>query len=222
MRRCDCPNDLDEARLLAYLPRCSARNRLLVVLGMETGLRLSELTGPFGLTVGDVWRGGGPVAVLRMDRRRLKGGRGIGSRSKRVLSRNIPLNACAQDALVAALGGQPAQEPTAPLFQSRQGGRALTRRQATRVVGNICRAAGLDPLGVWSGGSLRQRYGRAVYALADRDINVARAALGHRWITTTQIYLGLEEEAAAAAIMALGARRNPSAPAAPVLLRAVG
>jgi hypothetical protein len=38
-----------------------------------------------------------------------------------------------------------------------------------------------------------------------RDINVARAAVGHRWIATTQAYLDLAGEAAEAAILAIGA-----------------
>jgi hypothetical protein len=55
------------------LPTRPLRDQLLVVMGMNTGLRLREL---LGLTVGAVWRDGAPVSVLQVDRRNLKGGRG--------------------------------------------------------------------------------------------------------------------------------------------------
>lgn len=35
-----------------------------------------------------------------------------------------------------------------------------------------------------------------------KDIDVARAAVGHRWIQTAQLYLGLRDEEAQAAIRA--------------------
>jgi hypothetical protein len=50
---------------------------------------------------------------------------------------------------------------------------------------------------------MRRRFCRRIYE-ATRDINVTRAAVGHRWIQTTQLYLGLADEAAAAAILAVG------------------
>lgn len=74
MNRCDCPSELDEARLEPVLAAAVPRDRLLVVLGMETGLRISELS---SLRVGEVWQAGAPVRVLRLSRARLKGGAGV-------------------------------------------------------------------------------------------------------------------------------------------------
>jgi integrase/recombinase XerD len=201
MKRCDCPDELDEERLRLVLTTCTPRDRLLIELAFETGLRISEL---LGLRVSDVWRGGEPVRVLGVTRKRLKGGRG--ERARAVRSRTLPLNGRARTILLEHFGGTlpMALKKDAPLFSSRQGsGRAITRRQATRIIRRIFLAAGCDPSRVWAGHSLRRRFVRRVYD-ATKDINVTREAVGHRYIATTQMYLGLVEDAAHAAILAIG------------------
>lgn len=197
MKRCDCPDELDEERLRPVLEKCAPRDRLLIVLGFETGLRISEL---LSLRVGEVWQSGAPVRILRLTRNRLKGGRGIRARS--VSSRTVPLNARAAAVLHAQFGSQSIIDKDAPLFPSREGG-ALTRRQAARVIRKIFLAAGCDPERVWAAHSLRRRFVRRVYDCT-RDIQVTRAAVGHRYIQTTQAYLGLAEEEAYAAVLAMG------------------
>jgi len=67
------PTEIDEARLRAHFPKCRRSDVLLIVLGMETALRISELV---ALRVQDVWRNRAPVSVLHCARRHLKGGRG--------------------------------------------------------------------------------------------------------------------------------------------------
>jgi site-specific recombinase XerD len=198
MNRADCPNELDEERIRALLPKLSARDAMLIELGFETGLRLSEM---LSLTIGSVWKGGAPVSVLRATRSCLKGGSGVRARS--VASRAIPVNERAREAIVRYLGERPTAAPAEPLFLSREGGEALCRRQGTRIIRDIFLAAGLDPARAWGGHSLRKRFVRRVYDLTG-DINTTRAAAGHRWIQTTQIYLGMAEEEAAAAILRLG------------------
>ncbi len=164
---------------------------------METGLRLSEL---LSLKVSSVWQNGAPVSVLRVPRWQLKGGRGPRARS--IPGRVIPLNSKAQAALAEYLVSRQA-DPEEALFPSREGGAALTRRQGTRIVRKVLVAAGLDPARVWGGHSLRRRFCQRIYDQT-KDINLTRAAVGHRWIQTTQLYLGLADESAAEAILALG------------------
>jgi site-specific recombinase XerD len=183
------------------------RDRLLCVLGFETGLRISEL---LGLRVGDVWQGGAPVRVLRVTRNRLKSGRGEQARSVR--SRAVPLNSRARCALLEHFGLTAITNKDAPLFPSREGdGRAITRRQATRIIRKIFLIAGCEPAGVWAGHSLRRRFVRRVFD-ATGDINVTREAVGHRYIATTQLYLGLVEEEAHAAILMIGCPAQTTAP----------
>jgi integrase len=197
MNRCDGLSELDEERLRAFLPQVPARDQLLIILGMETGLRLSEL---LSLEVRNVWQNGAPMSVLRVPRRQLKGGRGPRARS--VPGRAIPLNTRARVALADYLASRRADPPDA-LFPSREGGAALTRRQGTRIVRRVLVGAGLDSARVWGGHSLRRRFCQRVYE-ATRDIDLTHAAVGHRWIQTTQLYLGLADESAAEAILALG------------------
>lgn len=202
MNRCDCPNELEEEALR----RAQPRERLLVELGMETGLRISEL---LSLTVRDVWDGQKPVAMVRLSRRHLKGGRGV--RARPVRSRAIPLNAPAREAIAHSFAGE-RRQPQEPLFISRKSGctHPMTRRHASRLIRHVFLAAGLPRHKVWAGHSLRRRFVRRIYEA--HGINIARAAVGHRWINTTQIYLGLDEEEAQAAILSLGTTN--AAPAA--------
>lgn len=199
MLRADTPTDLDWERLSQHLLCCPARDRALVELGIQTGLRLSEL---LGLRIQDVWRNGSPVSILRVSRRNLKGGRGCRARS--VASRTIPLNARAQESLVACLSSEETS-PMSPLFPSRNaaGMKPLCRRQALRIIRKIFLGAGLDPHRVWSGHSLRKRFVRQIFDQCG-NINIARQAVGHRWIATTQLYLGLDEEEAHLAIQRIG------------------
>lgn len=210
MNRCDCPTELDEARIRLALPQCAPRDRLIVELRFQTGLRISEL---LGLRVGDVWHGGISLTVLRVSRARLKGGQGV--RRRAVKSRTIPLNAQARTALVdyfAAADPERWANPDAPLFVSRKGGglRAIDRRQGAKIIRKIFLAAGLDPARVWAGHSLRRRFVRRVFD-STKDINVARTALGHRWVTTTQVSLGLDKEEAHAAILKAGEHQEKTA-----------
>jgi site-specific recombinase XerD len=208
MQRCDCPTEIEEELLRTRLLTESPRDRLILVLGLETGLRTSEL---LGLKVGQVWAGSCPATILRVSRRDLKGGRGVGARSVR--GRALPLNARAREALIDFFAHTGSREPGAFLFTGRKGNdRPITRRQAARLIRAVCLRAGLDPHKVWAGHSLRRRFVRRLYDT--HGINVARAAVGHRWIATTQIYLGLEEEAAQAAILGLAPTPQPDPNAA--------
>jgi len=199
MNRCDCPTDLDEERLRPVLATCEPRDRLLCVLGFQTGLRISEL---LGLRVGDVRQNGAPVRILRVTMNQLKGGKG--ERARSVYGRTIPLNAAARAALLDHFGTRPSPDKDAVLFPSREGeNRAITRRQATRIIRKIFLAAGCDPSRVWAGHSLRRRFVRRIYA-ATKDIHVVRQAVGHAQISTTILYLGEVEEEAHTAILAIG------------------
>lgn len=202
MLRADSPTDLDWERLVLHLPSCTPRDRALIELGAQTGLRLGEL---LRLRIEDVWRNGAALPVLRVSRRNLKGGRG--QRARSVSSRTIPLNARARAALADFIGEADAQAvtPYNPLFPSRNaaGHIPLGRQQAARIIKKIFLGAGLDPHRVWSGHSLRKRFVRRVLDTTG-DIDLARAAVGHRWVQTTQLYVQARDDEAQAAIMAIG------------------
>ena len=183
--------------LRVALARIHPRDRLLVVLGLETGLRTSEL---LSLSVVDVWDGRAPSTVLRVIRRNLKGGRG--ERARTIRSRIIPLNTRAQEAIADYFAGFE-RHASEPLFVTQKSGVGpMTRRHASRAIRAVFLAAGLSAHKAWAGHSLRRRFVRRIYD--SHGINAARAAVGHRWISTTQLYLGLDEEIAHEAILLLG------------------
>jgi site-specific recombinase XerD len=92
----------------------------------------------------------------------------------------------------------------APLFKSREGGGAISARQANRIVRRILAAAGLDPHEAWGTHTMRKTFARGVFELSGHDLVLTRAALGHVHLSSTEKYLAADEDAAAAVIRALG------------------
>lgn len=211
MNRADSLTAIEEELLLRHLETVGPRDRLVCELGLQTGLRCTEL---LSLRVGEVWSGTAPLSQVRIQRRRLKGGKGVHARSVR--GRVIPLNARAREAIAGFFACAPAcvqHPPEAALFAGGPGGReALTRQQFSRIVRRMCLAAGLSPHKVWSSHSLRRTFAKAI--ATRRGVEVARACLGHRHLTTTQLYVAASEEEAHAAILELGEQKTFSAQAA--------
>jgi len=111
----------------AALQHANPRDRALVVLGLNTGFRVSEV---LSLNVGDVWDGERVRPQVKVARAKMKGGRG--PRRKSVSSRVMPLNDAATEALQRYLfarlgGGGGAVAPEEPLFPSRFHGKRMTR-----------------------------------------------------------------------------------------------
>jgi integrase len=82
--------DNDEPLVISALKDFSLRNQALIILGLNTGFRITEL---LSLTVGQVWDAGKVKPQLRVSRAQLKGGRGC--HRKTIVSRSVPLNAAA-------------------------------------------------------------------------------------------------------------------------------
>lgn len=190
-------------RIHTALASFSARDHALIVTGLNTGFRASELS---AISIGHVWDGAAIRPAVTLERRSLKNGRGI--RARAVRSRTVPLNATACEALQAyvneriQLRGPP--DPNESLFRSRRTGRGLSRWQINRLVHQVAEAAGLDPSGRYGGHSLRKSFANAVHRAGNFDINLTRAALGHRYVTTTQAYLEVDTGAVNSAVMAIG------------------
>ena len=70
----------------------SVRNRSLLLLGVSTGGRISEL---LSLTIEDVWQNGKPVTDLLFDRSIVKGGE---------VSRAVPVNSDGRAAIENLIG----------------------------------------------------------------------------------------------------------------------
>ncbi|OIQ80949.1 tyrosine recombinase XerD [mine drainage metagenome] len=194
-------SETELTRVYAALERGSLRDQALVTLGLHTGYRITEL---LSLNVGDVWDGREVRPQLKVNRARMKGGRG--ARRTSISSRSIPLNGTAVQALRRFLfsryGSGPAQ-PTDPLFSSRFHGKRLTRWGANDIVHRVLIEAGIDDCGDLGTHTLRKTFCRKIYEKTGRDIQVTRAAMGHRHCSTTQLYLHVDEEQIRAAVLAL-------------------
>ena len=158
------------------------RNRGLFMLGVSTGGRISEL---LSLTIGDVYQNRAAVTDLLFDRSIVKGGE---------VSRAVPVNRDGREAIHDLVAWHRDRYNTThksrPLFPSRngQGTQRMSRRTAHNVLKQAYETAGLN--GHLATHSLRKSFAQRLY---DRtgDIYAVQEMLGHKSVTTTQKYLGV-------------------------------
>lgn len=197
----------EEVLVLAALPRFPARDRLFVILGLNSGLRLLELT---VITIGQVRDGAMPRAFLRIERRQLKFGCST-TRRRSVSSRTLPLNASVRRAIGDYCEERMALAPEQFLFSSPKQGRGLCRMQVSRILQRVFTAAGIDLSSRLGSHSLRKAFCGRIWEASGHDIEVTRASLGHRHIATTQAYLPRGETEAHRLILALDRCWDPLA-----------
>ncbi len=193
----------ERLRLLAVLP--NPRDRLLVVMGLNTGFRVSEL---LSLKWGQIWRDGQPLAYVEVARRNLKGGRS--AQRKNVLSRRLPINAAAAVAVreyAFAVSGSGVPDPAAWVFASRKRcPGVITRRQAHTILARAGVRAGL--IGKVAPHGMRRAFGLDCYDLT-KDILLVRDLLGHRSVLTTESYLKRGEDQMHQVVHRLGSFGQP-------------
>ena len=178
------PLDNNEIRLVSacFDGTFEARNRGLFMLGVSTGGRISEL---LSLQIGDVYQNGKPVTDLLFDKSVVKGGE---------VSRAVPVNRdgrrAVEDLIRWHAERYPDAEKNRPLFPSRngQGQQPMSRRTAHDVLKVAFEAAGLN--GHLATHSLRKSFAQRLYDKTG-DIFAVQEMLGHKSVTTTQKYLGV-------------------------------
>ena len=181
------PLSNDEILLVAeqFSGTYSVRNRSLFMLGVSVGGRISEL---LALTIGDVWQNHQPVKDLLFLRDVVKG---------KENARMVPVNADGRKAIRDLIEWHRGQygtlDPERPLFVSRQGGGALTRGQAHKILEAAFTRAGLN--GKLATHSMRKSYAQRMYD-ASGDIYLVKEMLGHQDVKTTQKYLGVSYQKA--------------------------
>ncbi len=174
------PADLSVDALAGFLHApartpIEVRDLALVELFYGAGLRLSELV---NLKVTELDLGQGLVRVL-----------GKGQRE-----RVVPIGAGAEAALRAWLPLRAASEPLGPLFPGR-GGRPLSARAIQKRLAWLARARGLGvPLHPHM---LRHSFASHVLQ-SSGDLRAVQELLGHKNLTTTQIYTHLDFQRLAA------------------------
>jgi site-specific recombinase XerD len=160
----------DELKALLEAPK-RMRDRLIIKLLYETGMRVGELT---ALTIGDVELEAGEITIQEAKRHEE--------------GRKVPLvNSWTKTMLRDYIGTRKVRKD--PLFVSNKRG-ALSRRQVERLMEKYGEIAGLDK-------DKRHphvlRHTHAVYALKSGiDLRTLQQNLGHSSIEVTAIYLTMD------------------------------
>ena len=197
------PLDNNEIRLVSacFNGTFAERNRGLFMLGVSTGGRISEL---LSLQIGDVYQNKQPVTDLLFDKSIVKGGE---------VSRAVPVNIDGREAIDDLIAWHREKyrtlASTRPLFPSRnKNGRvAMNRQTAHEMLKKAFIAAGLN--GKLATHSLRKSFAQRLYEESG-DIYLVQELLGHKNVSTTQKYIGVNYATAREAVetMALGAERD--------------
>lgn len=155
------------------------RNRALFMLGVSCGGRISEL---LSLTVGDVWQNDKPVTDIHFGKNIVKG-----KKHARTVPLNIDGRTAIQD-LMAFYDKHYFIYDNTPLFKSRVGNLALTRKGADDVLKKAFEKAGLN--GKLATHSLRKSYAQRLYDMT-QNILIVKEMLGHQSVATTEKYIGV-------------------------------
>jgi len=161
--------------LLAAAARRSRRENAWITLLIHSGFRAQEILRCRVLDVADGIR---VRPYLRIDRRRMKGGRGPRRRS--VTARTVPVSNDASDALCDYLQERAAQgtlHPDAPLFLSRNRG-PLSIWRANVILKELIADAGFAGEGRFSTHSGRKAWAHKLYAVSG-DILLVRDGVFH-------------------------------------------
>ena len=187
------PLDNDEIRRVStcFTGTFATRNRALFMLGVSTGGRISEL---LSLTIGDVYQNKKPVPDLLYGKSIVKGGE---------VSRSVPVNADGRRAIDELVKWHRRHYSSIaskrPLFPSRHksGTVQLHRQTAHAILKTAFISAGLN--GHIATHSLRKSFAQRLYDKTG-DIYMVQELLGHKNISTTQKYLGVNYADARAAV----------------------
>ena len=187
------PLDNDEIRSVStcFTGTYEVRNRGLFLLGVSTGGRISEL---LSLRVGDVYQNRKPVSDLLYSKSIVKGGE---------VSRSVPVNADGRRSIDEVVNWHRRHYGSItskrPLFPSRHksGTVPMHRQTAHAILKTAFIEAGLN--GHIATHSLRKSFAQRLYDKTG-DIYMVQELLGHRNISTTQKYLGVNYADAKAAV----------------------
>ena len=184
----------------AFTGTFEVRNRGLFMIGVSTGGRISEL---LSLRIGDVYQNYQPVTDLLYDKSIVKG---------KSESRAVPVNNDGRLAIAEVVNWHRDRygdiDETRPLFPSRHksGTVAMHRQTAHDILKTAFVSAGLN--GKLATHSLRKSFAQRVYEQSN-DIYLVQELLGHKSVSTTQRYLGVNYADARAAVEGMALESQP-------------
>ena len=179
------------------------RNRGLFMLGVSIGGRISEL---LALKVSDAWQNNKAVTDFQFDKSIVKGGE---------TSRTIPVNSDGRKAIEEIINWQRDAFGFVfdenPLFPSRKGYTPVQRQAMHKILREAFEKAGLN--GKLATHTLRKTFAQRLHKESS-DIFMVMELLGHKSVSTTQAYLGIDYVSAQDAVeaMSLTAEDTPKDP----------
>lgn len=159
------------------------RDKVLFILGINTGYRISEL---LSLKVNDVMAPTGQIlSTVSVKASNMKGGR---------YGRTIKLNSKIREILRLLCKGR---DLSAPLFQSRvkgknRGLKSISRSRAHEVLKEIYAKAKI--FGSVATHTMRKTFAQNMRRLLNGDIVNLMKAMGHRSINTTMAYMSFDND----------------------------
>ena len=165
-------------RMKKYLKEKSTRDYCLFVLGINSGLRISDL---LSLQVKDVAEDNGKLKE-RITITEQKTGK----------TKDFPISDTASKAIKEQLDAMKSKEPTSYLFPSRKGGGAIQRYQAWRILNEAAKHSGLadDAIGTHT---MRKTFGYHAYKKG-MDITIIQKLLNHSSPSITLSYIGITRD----------------------------
>ena len=158
------------------LKASNLRDYCLFTLGINSGLRISDL---LGLTIGDVMDNG--KVRDRITIREMKTGKG----------KDFPISESARKSIVEYLKTRPNVAQSDVLFISRKGNKAITRQQAWLIINNAAHTVGItDDIGTHT---LRKTFGYHAYQ-SGVDISLIQKLLNHSAPSVTLRYIGITQD----------------------------
>ncbi|WP_158737344.1 tyrosine-type recombinase/integrase [Alteribacillus sp. YIM 98480] len=153
------------------LKQQSSRNYLLFVMGINTGLRISEI---LALSIKDVYQSNGePVDFLKLKRE------------------DVYLNAQVRRALRWFVKKHPFSNPESYLFLSSRGETAISRQQAYRIINQAAENVGLaEKIGPHT---LRKTFGYHAYKMGIA-VSLIQRRFCHHTPAETLRYIGINKE----------------------------
>jgi integrase/recombinase XerD len=194
MKGCRALSDTEVPAVVdAIRGRYMLRDRALMVLGLRTGLRISEL---LSLRISSVWRQGRLLERVHVEKRHTKG---------RLEGKTLPIHAQAKIALEVWLGAyiqfSTDSDTDRPLFPSFPGsGKPLTRMSGWRIFKRALSRAGLVGPGLGCHVT-RKTYAARMWEALGHDLIRTQAALCHKSVSSTAAYVGVNTAEVEAAIM---------------------
>lgn len=155
----------------------SLRDELLFTIGINTGLRISDI---LALRVGDVRNQKGVVERIEIVEKKTKKTRVVALNRK---TRRLIELYLAQE--------RPHARGDEPLFRSQKGGRAISRQHAHYILNRAAKAVGIvDRIGTHS---LRKTFGYFAYKQGT-DLAMIQKILNHSSQAETLRYIGITQE----------------------------